>query len=68
MKKASILASSTLAGTLLFAGVGAHHANAAESEVTANNAVEIGSSVMKDYGQHPENVNFNTPQDKGIII
>ncbi|MBF2306513.1 LPXTG cell wall anchor domain-containing protein [Staphylococcus hominis] len=66
MKKSKVLATTTLAGALLFTGVGAtHHANAAESEVTANNATDIGISVMKEYGQHPENVNFNTPEDRG---
>lgn len=65
MKKANILASSTLAGALLFAGVGVHQANAAESEVTANNAVAIGSSVLAEHGDSPEKLNFNKPQDKG---
>ncbi|MCI2852747.1 LPXTG cell wall anchor domain-containing protein [Staphylococcus hominis] len=66
MKKSKVLATTTLAGALLFTGVGAtHNANAAESEVTANNATDIGISVMKEYGQHPENVNFNTPEDRG---
>lgn len=65
MKKTSILTTTTLAGTLLFSGVGAHQAHAAESEVTANNATEIGSSVMKEHGYHPENVNFREPEDKG---
>ena len=65
-EKSKVLATTTLAGALLFTGVGAtHHANAAESEVTANNATDIGISVMKEYGQHPENVNFNTPEDRG---
>ena len=65
MKKSSIFTTTTLAGALLFSGVGVHQAHAAESEVTADNATEIGSSVMKENGYHPENVNFNTPQDKG---
>lgn len=64
MKKISIL-TTTLAGALLFSGIGAHQAHAAESEVTANNATEIGSSVMKEHGYHPENVNFREPEDKG---
>lgn len=66
--KTSVLTTTTLAGALLFSGVGAHQAHAAESEVTANNATEIGSSVMKEHGYHPENVNFREPEDKGIII
>ncbi|MGK0542983.1 LPXTG cell wall anchor domain-containing protein [Staphylococcus haemolyticus] len=66
MKKSKVLATTTLAGALLFTGVGAtHNAHAAESEVTAKNATDIGISVMKEYGQHPENVNFNTPEDRG---
>lgn len=43
MKKTSILTTTTLAGALLFSGVGAHQAHAAESEVTANNATKIGT-------------------------
>lgn len=66
MKKSKVLATTTLAGALLFTGVGAtHNVHAAESEVTANNATDIGISVMKEHGQHPENVNFNTPEDRG---
>lgn len=65
MKKTSILTTTILAGALLFSGLGAHQAHAAESEVTANNATEIGSSVMKEHGYHPENVNFREPEDKG---
>lgn len=66
MKKTGVLATTTLAGALLFTGVGAtHNAHAAESEVTASNATTIGISVMKEHGYHPENVNFREPEDKG---
>ncbi|WP_323707908.1 hypothetical protein [Mammaliicoccus sciuri] len=68
MKKTSVLTTTTLAGVLLFSGAGTHQAHAAESEVTANNATEIGSSVMKEHGYHPENVNLENLKIKGIII
>ena len=62
MKKFSVLATTTLAGALLFTGVNAH---AAESEVTSDNASNIATNVMKKAGQSPENVNFQEAKDKG---
>lgn len=62
MKKFSVLATTTLAGALLFTGVNAH---AAESEVTSDNASSIATDVMKKDGQEPENVNFQKAEDKG---
>ena len=64
MKKVSMLGATTLAGTLLFTGVG-HQAHAAESEVNADNAIDIGSAVSKANGGEPENVNYDKPEDKG---
>ena len=65
-EKSKVLATTTLAGALLFHRCRSYSScDAAESEVTANNATDIGISVMKEYGQHPENVNFNTPEDRG---
>lgn len=63
MKTAKILGATTLAGALLFTGL--DNADAAESEVTPNNAANIATDVMKKDGQSPENVNFRNAQDKG---
>ncbi|HDE6879222.1 LPXTG cell wall anchor domain-containing protein [Staphylococcus epidermidis] len=62
MKTTKILATTTIAGALLFTGVNAH---AAESEVTSDNASNIATNVMKKAGQSPENVNFQEAKDKG---
>lgn len=64
MKKAGILGSTTLAGVLVFTGVG-HQAHAAESEVNADNASDIAYTVEKNNGGEPENVNYDKPEDKG---
>ena len=64
MKKAGILVSTTLAGALVFTGVG-HQAHAAESEVNADNASDIAYTVEKNNGGEPENVNYDKPEDKG---
>ncbi|MGA4513426.1 LPXTG-motif cell wall-anchored protein [Staphylococcus caledonicus] len=62
MKATKIVGATTLAGALLFTGVNAH---AAESEVNANNAVNIASDVMKKGGSAPENIDFHSAKDKG---
>ncbi|WHI60130.1 hypothetical protein PYH69_00320 [Mammaliicoccus lentus] len=43
------MTTTTLAGILLFSSAGAHQAHAAESEITANNVTDIGSSIMKEH-------------------
>ena len=65
MKKSRVLATTTLTGALLFTGVGVSQANAAESEVTSDNASSIATDVLKKDGQEPENVNFQKAEDKG---
>lgn len=62
MKATKIVGATTLAGALLITGVNAH---AAESEVNANNAVNIASDVMKKDGDAPENIDFHSAKDKG---
>lgn len=63
MKTTKILGATTIAGALLFTGLG--NADAAESEVTSNNASNIATNVLKKAGQSPENVNFQDAKDKG---
>lgn len=63
MKTTKILGATTIAGALLFTGLG--NADAAESEVTSNNASNIATDVLKKAGQSPENVNFQDAKDKG---
>lgn len=69
MKKSKVLATTTLAGALLFTGVGAtHHANAAESEVNVDNAIEITKQITAENGFDNSKINFNHPTDKGDYI
>ena len=69
MKKSKVLATTTLAGALLFTGVGAtHNAHAAESEVNADNAIEITKQITAENGFDNSKINFNHPTDKGDYI
>lgn len=69
MKKSKVLATTTLAGALLFTGVGAtHNAHAAESEVNVDNAIEITKQITAENGFDNSKINFNHPTDKGDYI
>lgn len=64
MNKLSLLGTTTLAGTLLFAGIG--HPNAhASSEVNQNNAVDMIKHIDQSKGNDPSLIRYGQPKDKG---
>ena len=64
MNKLSLLGTTTLAGTLLFAGIGHPNAHAA-SEVNQNNAVDIIKKIDQSKGNDPSLIRYGQPEDKG---
>lgn len=64
MNKLSLLGTTTLAGTLLFAGIGHPNAHAA-SEVNQNNAVDMIKQIDQSKGNDPSLIQYGQPEDKG---
>ncbi|HBI7123610.1 TPA: LPXTG cell wall anchor domain-containing protein [Clostridium perfringens] len=64
MNKLSLLGTTTLAGTLLFAGIGHPNAHAA-SEVNQNNAVDMIKKIDQSKGNDPSLIRYGQPEDKG---
>ncbi|MCD8926355.1 MULTISPECIES: LPXTG cell wall anchor domain-containing protein [Staphylococcus] len=64
MNKLSLLGTTTLAGTLLFAGIGHPNAHAA-SEVNQNNAVDMIKHIDQSKGNDPSLIRYGQPEDKG---
>ncbi|MDU7038027.1 MAG: cell wall protein, partial [Lactococcus lactis] len=64
MNKLSLLGTTTLAGTLLFAGIGHPNAHAA-SEVNQNNAVDMIKKINQSKGNDPSLIRYGQPEDKG---
>lgn len=64
MNKLSLLGTTTLAGTLLFAGIGHPNAHAA-SEVNQNNAVDMIKHIDQSKGNDPSLIRYGQPKDKG---
>ncbi|MCG9796173.1 LPXTG cell wall anchor domain-containing protein [Staphylococcus argenteus] len=66
MNKLSRLGTTTLAGTLLFAGIGHPNAHAARaSEVNQNNAVDMIKHIDQSQGNDPSLIRYGQPEDKG---
>lgn len=64
MNKLSLLGTTTLAGTLLFAGIGHPNTHAA-SEVNQNNAVDMIKKIDQSKGNDPSLIRYGQPEDKG---
>lgn len=67
LKTTKILGATTLAGALLFTGVGATHSYEAHAagnytNVNSNNAIDIAKTIAGDNSQYD---NYWTPKDKG---
>lgn len=66
LKTAKVLGATTLAGALLFTGVGAtsNHAHAADNytSVNGNNALDIAKTIAGDNSKYDE---YGTPENKG---
>ncbi|MFU0762186.1 LPXTG cell wall anchor domain-containing protein [Staphylococcus pasteuri] len=64
MNKLSLLGTTTLAGTLLFAGMGYPNAQAA-SEVNQTNAIDMIKHIDQSKGNDPSLIRYGQPKDKG---